>query len=50
MYSLYKTESIPQPIQIQLSKKPKVFSQVFAAYLTSTEISEHFKNKYEPNT
>ena len=35
-YSLRNTKNLPQPITIPLSKKPKTFSQYFAAYLKST--------------
>ena len=39
-YCLHKNENLPQPIQIQLSKKQKVFSKVFVPYLTS---ASHFE-------
>ena len=39
-YCLHKNENLPQPIQMQLSKKQKVFSKVFVPYLTS---ASHFE-------
>ena len=35
-YSFRNRENLPQPIEIQLSKKQKDFSQFFAAFLKST--------------
>ena len=35
-YFLCNRKSLPEPIQLQLSKKQKKFSEFFAAYLKST--------------
>ena len=48
-YSLRNTKNLPQPITIPLSKKPKTFSQYFAAYLKSTWIFAHFEKKDDPH-
>ena len=48
-YSLRNTKKLPQPIQLQLSKKQKNFSQFFSAYLKSISNIEHFETKDEPH-
>ena len=35
-YSLWNTKNLQQPIQIQLSKKQKVFFEYFTSFLKST--------------
>ena len=44
-YSLLYRENLTQPIQILLSQKPKIFSQIFAAFLKSTLNCAHFQKK-----
>ena len=41
MYSLPNSENLPQPIQMQLSKKLSVFSQVFSVFLKTASYFEH---------
>ena len=43
--SLGKSECFMQPIQMQFSEKPKIFSQLFSSLLTSTSNFEHFGTK-----
>ena len=40
--SLGKSECFMQPIQMQFSQKPKIFSQFFSPLPTSTSNFEHF--------
>ena len=49
-YSLSNRENLPQPIQMQLSKKLKNFSRLFTAFLKSKFNFEHFEKKYEPRS
>ena len=49
-YSLRNSKNIPQPIQMQLSKKHKNFSQTFAKFLKFTSNFEHFEIKDGPHT
>ena len=44
-YSLLYRENLTQPIQIQLSQKPKIFSEIFSAFLKSTLNFAHFPKK-----
>ena len=44
-YSRSNRENLPLPLQMQLSEKPKTFSEFFIAFLKSTLNFEHFKNK-----
>ena len=44
-YCLHNGKDLPQPIQMQLSTKKKLFSKCFAAYLKSTPIFESFEKK-----
>ena len=46
-YSVDKTENLTQPIQMQLSKKLEVFSEVFTAFLKNTFNFEHFEKNYD---
>ena len=48
-YSPRNRKKLPQPIQLQLSKKQKKFSQFFAAYLKSISNIEHFETKDDPD-
>ena len=43
-YSLCNRENLPQPIQMQLSKKQRTFSELFASFLKSTSNFKHFEN------
>ena len=45
MYSRYNRETFPQPIQMQLSKKPETFSEVFIVFLKWASDFEHFETK-----
>ena len=45
MYSWGYRENFTQLIQMQLSKKPKAFSQTFIAFLKFTKAFEHFGKK-----
>ena len=49
IFYLYKEESTPQPIEMQISKNTKTFSELFAVYLKSTYIYENFGKKDEPH-
>ena len=49
-YSLQNRKTLRQPIQLQLSKKQKKFSEFFAAYLQCTSNFEHFEEKDDPDT
>ena len=42
-YSLRKSENLPQPIEMQLFKKRKVFSKVFASFLKTTSHFQQFE-------
>ena len=44
-YPLLNKGKLTQPIQMHLSQKRKVFSQVFCTFFKSTLNSEHFKTK-----
>ena len=44
-HSLDNREIFKQPIQIQLSKEPKTFSQFFTAFLKFAFNFEHFRKK-----
>ena len=44
-YSLFNKENLLQPIQMQLSKKPKSFPHFFASYLKSIWKFKHFEEK-----
>ena len=44
-YSLLNRDNLTQPIQMQLSRKQKTFSQFFAAFLKSSLNFEHFQKK-----
>ena len=41
----YNRENLPLPIQMQLSKKPKVFCCIFITLLESTLNLEHFEGE-----
>ena len=49
-YSCHEIENLLQPIQMQLSKKPKKFHQIFIAFLKSTESFERLKKEYDPHS
>ena len=44
-YSLLKRDNLTEPIQMQVSRKQKTFSQFFAAFLKSILNFEHFQKK-----
>ena len=45
-YSLLNRENLMQPIEIQLSRKQKTFSEFFFAFWKSISNFEHFQKKY----
>ena len=44
-YSLLHTENLTQRIKMQLSQKPKSFSEFFSSFLKSSVNLEHFQKK-----
>ena len=44
-YSLLNRDKLTEPLQIQLSKKEKSFSEFFALFLKSTLNFQHFRKK-----
>ena len=48
-YSLVNTDNLKQPIQMQLSRKQKTFSDFFSAFLKSSLNFEHFQKKDDPH-
>ena len=44
-YSLFNRDNLTQPIQMQLSRKQKTFSQFFCSFLKSTLNFEHSQRK-----
>ena len=44
-YSLLNTDTLTQPIQMQLSRKQKTFSDIFSAFLKCSLNFEHFLKK-----
>ena len=44
-YSLFNRDNLMQPIQMQVSRKQKTFSQFFSAFLKSNLNFEHFLKK-----
>ena len=44
-YSLLNRDNLTQPIQMQLSRKQKTFSDFFSAFLKSSLNFEHFQKK-----
>ena len=44
-YSLFNRDNLTQPIEMQLSRKQKTFSEFFCAFLKSNLNFEHFQNK-----
>ena len=44
-YSLFNRDNLTQPIQMQLSRKQKTFSEFFCAFLKSTLNFEHSQKK-----
>ena len=49
-YSLLNRDNLTQPIQMQLSRKEKTFSEFFAAFLKSSLNFEHFQTKDESHS
>ena len=48
-YSVLNSETLTQPIQMQLSKKQKNFLELFCAFLKSRLKFEHFEEKNDPH-
>ena len=48
-YSLFNRDNLTQPIQMQLSRKQKTFSNFFAAFLKSRLNFQHFWKKDDPH-
>ena len=48
-YSLLNRDNLMQPIQMQLSRKEKSFSNFFSIFLKSTLNFEHFLQKGDPH-
>ena len=48
-YSLFNRENLTQPIQMQISRKQKTFSDLFSAFLTCSLNFEHFFKKDDPH-
>ena len=48
-YSLVNTDNLKQPIQMQLSRKQKPFSDFFSSFLKSGLNFEHFLKKGDPH-
>ena len=44
-YSFLNRDNLTQPIQMQLSRKQKTFSEYFCAFLKSSSNFEHFQKK-----
>ena len=44
-YSLLNRDNLTQPIQMQLSRKQKTFSEFFSAFLKSSLNFEHFEKR-----
>ena len=49
-YSLLNRDNLTQPIQMQLSRKQKTFSEFFFAFLKSSLNFEHFQKKYDSHS
>ena len=47
-YSLSRNECLTQPIQMQLLKNRKIFSEFFSAFLKSTQKLEYFEKEDDP--
>ena len=49
-YSVPNSEKLPQPIQMQLSKKEKCFGQFFATCLKTISNFQNVQKKYDPHS
>ena len=49
-YSLLNSDNLTQPIQMQLSKKQKTFSEFFSAFLKTISNFEHFGKEDDPHS
>ena len=49
-YSLLNRDNLMQPIQMQLYRKQKTFSDFFSAFLKSSLNFEHFQKKDDPHS
>ena len=48
-YSLLNRDNLTQPIQMEVSRKQKTFSEFFSAFLKSSLNFEHFLKKDDPH-
>ena len=46
-YDVQDWENLPFPLIMQLSEKPKTFSQFFVVFLEFTSNFKHFEKKYD---
>ena len=49
-YPVLNRDNLTIPIQMQLSQKNKIFSQLFAAFSKSTLNFKYFERKYDPQS
>ena len=49
-YPVLNRDNLTIPIQMQLSQKKKIFSQLFAAFSKSTLNFKYFERKYDPQS
>ena len=49
-YSLLNRGNLTEPIQILLSQKQNIFSEVLSPFLKSMLNFEHFQQKYDPHS
>ena len=49
-YSLLNKDNLTQPIQMQVSRKQKTFSEFFSAFLKSSLNFEYFLKKDDPHS
>ena len=49
-YTLQHSEKLPEPIQMQISKKRQNFSDFFTPFLKSTSSFKHFEKKDDPHS
>ena len=47
MYPVQGCENLQLPIQMQLSEKPKTFSEFFILFVESTSKFKHFEKKHD---
>ena len=49
-YPVWDCDNLPSPIEMQLSLKPKTFSDFFLLFLESTSNFQHFEKQDDPHT